>query len=239
MVNRTAIIKQPDNISFFNDVYKLQKEYQEALILDNSNPNFVWIGEHQLCYTLGRGSNYDNLLFSLNDDKYDVFKIDRGGEVTCHMPGQLVTYLVLDLKNFNKDLNWYLRKIEEIIIKILGTFNIDCHSRKGFTGVWIGNKKIASIGIGCKRWITINGFSINIDCELENFNKIADYIYVMKDGKIIEHGEKLKSIPTEQKTLKNNFHLNASIDFLTRSLIDKDRLFFELNEIEFESLQYH
>ena len=64
MVNRTAIIKQPDNISFFNDVYKLQKEYQEALILDNSNPDFIWIGEHQLCYTLGRGSNYDNLLFS-------------------------------------------------------------------------------------------------------------------------------------------------------------------------------
>ena len=94
MVNRTAIIKQPDNISFFNDVYKLQKEYQEALISDNSNPDFIWIGEHQLCYTLGRGSNYDNLLFSLNDNNYDVFKIDRGGEVTCHMPGQLVTYLV-------------------------------------------------------------------------------------------------------------------------------------------------
>jgi len=120
MFNRTAIIKQPDKISFFNDVYKLQKEYQEALIFDNSNPDFIWIGEHHLCYTLGRGSNYDNLLFSLDDNKYDVFKINRGGEVTCHMPGQLVTYLVLDLNNFNKDLNWYLRKIEEIIIKILG-----------------------------------------------------------------------------------------------------------------------
>ena len=147
MVNRTAIIKQPDKISFFNDVYKLQKDYQKALILDNSKPDFIWIGEHQLCYTLGRGSDTDNLLFSLNDEKNDVFKIDRGGEVTCHMPGQLVAYLVLDLKNFNKDLNWYLRKLEEIIIKILGTFNIDCQSRKGFTGVWIGNKKIASIHI--------------------------------------------------------------------------------------------
>ena len=88
MVNRTAIIKQPDKISFFNDVYKLQKEYQEALILDSSNPDFIWVGEHQLCYTLGRGSNFKNLLFSPHD-KYDVFKIDRGGEVTCHMTGQL------------------------------------------------------------------------------------------------------------------------------------------------------
>ena len=173
MINRTAIIKQPDNISSFNDVYKLQKEYQEALISDKSKHDFIWIGEHQLCYTLGRGSNYDNLLFSLNDQKYDVFKIDRGGEVTCHMPGQLVVYLVLDLKNYKKDLNWYLRKIEKTIIKILKNFNINCNIKKGYTGVWIGNKKIASIGIGCKRWVTINGFSINVNCELEKFNNIV------------------------------------------------------------------
>jgi len=172
MTNRTAIIKQPENISFFKDVYELQKEHQKELISDNSKPDFIWIGEHHLCYTLGRGSSYDNLLFSLNDYKYDVFKIDRGGEVTCHMPGQLVTYLVLDLRNFNKDLNWYLRQIEKIIIKILGNFDINCHLREGFTGVWVGNKKIASIGIGCKRWVTINGFSINFDCDLKNFDKI-------------------------------------------------------------------
>ena len=173
MINRTSIIKQPDNISFFNDVYELQKEYQDSLISGKSNKDFVWIGEHQLCYTLGRGSNIDNFLFSLDKTKYDVFSIDRGGEVTCHMPGQLVTYLVLDLKNFNKDLNWYLRKIEKIIIQVLKSFNIDCCSKNGFTGVWIGEKKIASIGIGCKRWVTIHGFSINVNCKLENFDKIV------------------------------------------------------------------
>jgi len=216
MDNRTAIIKQPDNISSFNDVYKLQKEYQEALILDNSNPDFIWIGEHQLCYTLGRGSNYDNLLFSLNDAKYDVFKIDRGGEVTCHMPGQLVTYLVLDLKNFNKDLNWYLRKIEEIIIKILGAFNIDCHSRKGFTGVWIGNKKIASIGIGCKRWITINGFSINIDCELENFNKIVPCgIENCLMANMIDYNKNL-NIQEVKKIVKKTIEEEFNFDFISK-----------------------
>ena len=173
MINRTSIIKQPDKILFFNDVYKLQKEYQDSLISGKSNKDFVWIGEHQLCYTLGRGSSIDNFLFSLENTKYDVFKIDRGGEVTCHMPGQLVTYLVLDLKNFNKDLNWYLRKIEKIIIKTLESFNIECSTKKGFTGVWIGERKIASIGIGCKRWVTIHGFSINVNCKLENFNKIV------------------------------------------------------------------
>ena len=173
MINRTSKIKQPDKISFFNDVYKLQKEYQDALISGKTNIDFIWIGEHQLCYTLGRGSNKNNLLLPFDNDNYDVFKIDRGGEVTCHMPGQLVTYLVLDLKNFNKDLNWYLRKIEKIIVKILSNFNIDSTTKDGFTGVWIGERKIASIGIGCKRWVTIHGFSINVNCELENFNKIV------------------------------------------------------------------
>jgi len=170
MINRTSIIKQPDKISFFNDVYKIQKEYQDALISGKSNKNLIWLGEHQLCYTIGRGSNMDNLLFSL--DEQDVFKIDRGGEVTCHMPGQLVSYLIFDLKNFKKDLNWYLRKIEKIIIRTLRIFNIDCFTKDGFTGVWVGEKKIASIGIGCKRWVTIHGFSINVDCDLRNFNKI-------------------------------------------------------------------
>ena len=172
MINRTAIIKQPDKITNFNDVYNLQIEYQKQIILGKSDNDFIWIGEHQLCYTLGRGSDINNLLFSMNDKENDVFKINRGGEVTCHMPGQLVTYLVIDLKRFNKDLNWYLRKIEQIIIKILGSFNINSNTRKGLTGVWMGNKKIASIGIGCKRWVTINGFAINVDCKLEEFKKI-------------------------------------------------------------------
>ena len=92
MINRTSIIKQPYKISFFYDVYKLQKKYQDAIISGKSKFNFIWLGEHQLCYTVGRGSNMDNLLFSLEEQ--DVFKIDRGGEVTCHMPGQLVLSLI-------------------------------------------------------------------------------------------------------------------------------------------------
>ena len=172
MRHRTSIIKQPDNISSFDEIYKLQKKYQNSLILDRSSINFIWIGEHKLCYTLGRGSNFNNLLFPLGEKKFDLFTIDRGGEVTCHMPGQIVTYLVLDLKNFKQDLNWYLRKIEKIIIKVLAHFDIYSTTKDGFTGVWIGEKKIASIGIGCKRWVTIHGFSINVNCELENYNKI-------------------------------------------------------------------
>ena len=173
MKNRTSIIKQPDKISYFEDVYELQKKQQIAIISGKSSQNLIWIGEHKLCYTLGRGSKKDNLLFPLDEELYDVFNIDRGGEVTCHMPGQLVVYLILDLQYFKKDLNWYLRKIEEIIIKILRNFDINCMIKDGFTGVWIEDKKIASIGVGCKKWVTINGFSINVNCELDNFKRIV------------------------------------------------------------------
>jgi len=171
MLLRTSILQQPNKILYFEKVLKLQETYQKSLITGISKKQFVWIGEHNLCYTIGRGGDKKNLLPSLNKN-IDIFKINRGGEVTCHMPGQLVVYLVLDLNNYKKDLNWYLRTIEEIIIKILGYFDINSSRKNGFTGVWCGNKKIASIGIGCKRWITIHGFSINVNCNLNNFESI-------------------------------------------------------------------
>ena len=172
MLHRTSILQQPNKICYFEKVLKVQETYQQYLMRGISKNQFVWIGEHNLCYTIGRGSDKKNLLPSL-DKNADIFTINRGGEVTCHMPGQLVVYLVLDLNNYKKDLNWYLRTIEEIIIKILRQFDIDSSRKKGFTGVWCGNKKIASIGIGCKRWITIHGFSININCNLNHFENIV------------------------------------------------------------------
>ena len=172
MLHRTSILQQPNKILYFEKVLKVQETYQQYLMRGISKNQFVWIGEHNLCYTIGRGSDKKNLLPSL-DKNADIFTINRGGEVTCHMPGQLVVYLVLDLNNYKKDLNWYLRTIEEIIIKILRQFDIDSSRKKGFTGVWCGNKKIASIGIGCKRWITIHGFSININCNLNHFENIV------------------------------------------------------------------
>ena len=172
MLHRTSILQQPNKILYFEKVLKVQETYQQYLMRGISKNQFVWIGEHNLCYTIGRGSDKKNILPSL-DKNADIFTINRGGEVTCHMPGQLVVYLVLDLNNYKKDLNWYLRTIEEIIIKILRQFDIDSSRKEGFTGVWCGNKKIASIGIGCKRWITIHGFSININCNLNHFENIV------------------------------------------------------------------
>ena len=172
MINRTSILKQPNKISYFNEVLKIQEYYQNSIIEGDLSHDLVWIGEHQLCYTIGRGGNYKNILFSFDKNKFNLYKVNRGGEVTCHMPGQIVVYLVFNLKNYKKDLNWFLRKIEQIIINTLNYFEIKGSTKKGYTGVWCEDKKIASIGIGCKRWVTIHGFALNIDCDLSNFNKI-------------------------------------------------------------------
>ncbi len=212
MAKRASILKQPNNISYFEDVYKLQKEYQSSLIQNIDSKNFVWIGEHELCYTLGRGSSLSNFNGIINENNFKVFRIDRGGEITCHMPGQIVVYLVLDLRNYKKDLNWYLRTLEDVIIKILSKFDIYGEKKDGFTGVWCQNKKIASIGIGCKKWITLHGFSLNVSSDLDKFAKIVPcgidgcLMTNMKDlNKRINIKEVKKIV---KKTIQQEFNLN-------------------------------
>ena len=208
---RTSILKQPNKILYFEKVLKLQETYQRSLIAGISKSEFVWIGEHNLCYTIGKGGDKNNFLPSL-DKNANIFKINRGGEVTCHMPGQLVVYLIIDLNNYKKDLNWYLRKIEEIIIKILKIFNIESTRKDGFTGVWCGNKKIASIGVGCKRWVTIHGFSINVNCNLSHFENIIPCgIKGCLMTKISEYDPNIKIIDVKyivKKIIQEEFNFN-------------------------------
>ena len=202
-------MKIPEFLHLGTQPYENTYEQMRSLVKAESFQDQVWLLEHPSVFTLGTAADPSNIL---NPGDIPVIQTDRGGEVTCHMPGQLVIYLVLDLKNFNKDLNWYLRKIEKTIIKVLGSFNINSNTKKGLTGVWIGNKKIASIGIGCKRWVTINGFSINVDCELSNFNKIVPC--GIKDCLMANMSDYTENITIEKvkrivkKVIKEEFNFN-------------------------------
>ena len=157
-------------LSDFNEIWELQKKLQTKRILNEIEDHLLLV-EHPPVYTLGKNAPKEHLLNLVNDAS--VIQTDRGGNITFHGPGQLVGYPILDLNHYKRSITWYMRKLEQLIIDTLSDYGIIAGRKKGLTGVWIGNKKIASIGIGCKRWITINGFSINIDCELENFNKIV------------------------------------------------------------------
>ena len=131
--------------------------------------------EHNHVYTLGKSSDENHLLASrreLQERGAQVFHTDRGGDVTYHGPGQLVGYPILDLAGYRPDIHRYLRDIEKVVIRTLGEFGILGRRDQQFTGVWVGNDKIAAIGVKVSRWITMHGFALNVNTDLSYFDRI-------------------------------------------------------------------
>ena len=102
-----------------------------------------------------------------------MYRIDRGGEVTHHLPGQLVVYPVLDLQRRCPDLHWYMRQLEQVLIDVLEHLGLQGERQPGLTGIWLDNLKVAAIGVGCRRWITQHGLALNIDCDMAGFGQIT------------------------------------------------------------------
>ncbi|KAJ0398401.1 hypothetical protein ATCC90586_000692 [Pythium insidiosum] len=136
----------------------------------------VLVLEHPSVYTLGRGATMDNVKFDPAVDDLKLIRVDRGGEVTYHGPGQVVVYPILDLSFHKKDLHWYLRQVEEVVIRTLAHFEIEGRRVDGLTGVWVDEggelKKIAAVGTHATRWITMHGFALNSTTDLRAFDRI-------------------------------------------------------------------
>jgi len=132
--------------------------------------------EHPPTFTVGRNKSAEHLLASPSElEKRGIHfeVISRGGDITYHGPGQLVGYAILDLNRFNRDIHRYLRNLEETIILALRNFKINAERKEGLTGVWVNEEKIASIGVGIKRWITYHGFALNVNTDLSYFDMIV------------------------------------------------------------------
>ncbi len=127
--------------------------------------------EHEPVYTMGRHPDRKSLGVT-GDLPHPLFETNRGGQATWHGPGQLVGYPILDLARRGRDLHRYLRAIEEFLIGILGQFGISARRREGQTGVWVEERKIASIGVGVRRWVTMHGFALNVENDLAAFGRI-------------------------------------------------------------------
>lgn len=127
--------------------------------------------EHPPVYTLGQGAKTEFLKFVPAEG--EVYRVERGGEVTYHCPGQLVGYPILNLHYYQKDLHWYLRQLEEVLIRTVAAFGLKGERVSGLTGVWIEGKKVAAIGIKVSRWITMHGFALNICPDLSGFSRIV------------------------------------------------------------------
>jgi lipoyl(octanoyl) transferase len=154
--------------------YKAALDTQERLVrnrqLDQIEDTILLL-EHPSVYTMGRGAR-ESFLTDRTIEKA-VHRVSRGGEVTYHGPGQLVGYPILKLFGGERDVHEYLRRIEQSMIDALAEFGIVAGRRRGLTGVWIDDRKIASIGVGIRRWVTLHGFALNVNTDLSFFDRIV------------------------------------------------------------------
>ena len=160
----------------YRDVLELQRSLRLGR-LDGSVPNdLLLLVEHESVFTLGRGTRQASLPLTadvLRSRGADVVEIERGGDVTWHGPGQLVGYPILHLGGHRQDLHWYLRTLEQALIDGLAALGIAAERNAGKTGVWTRGRKIASIGVHVKQWVTLHGFALNVQPDLDWFGLIV------------------------------------------------------------------
>ena len=154
----------------YGEALEWQRRLADDRIRGRLSHDVLLLVEHPPVVTLGRNSKAAHLL---RPSGIDVFEVERGGDVTFHGPGQLVGYPILDLNGYKRDLHWYLRTLEQALIDGLGLLGIPADRNPGYTGVWTRGKKIASIGIHVKQWITWHGFALNVSTDLAQFARIV------------------------------------------------------------------
>ena len=185
--------------------------------------NYILFVEHSPVITIGKSGNKNNLLINkkqLEDLKIEYFKTNRGGDITFHGPGQIVVYPILDLENFFTDIHKYLRLLEETVILTNNEFNLKTKRSSGDTGVWIDPesqyaRKICSIGVKASRWVTMHGFALNVNTDLDYFNHIIPCgIQGKKVTSLKNELNKEISIDKVKTLIKKNFEklFNAKIE---------------------------
>ncbi|MEN2284289.1 lipoyl(octanoyl) transferase LipB [Algoriphagus sp. SE2] len=202
---------------FAEIVSKKIKNRNLTLDLQEKTENYVFFVEHPHVYTLGKSGKEENLLLDeqgLQNHEARYYKINRGGDITYHGPGQLVGYPILDLDNFFTDIHKYLRFLEEAIIRTLLDYQIESGRIEGLTGVWIDHieqknpRKICAMGVKSSRWVTMHGFAFNINTDLNFFNHI------------IPCGIDDKAVTSLSKELEREINLNEVKEKVKNHLVD-------------------
>ena len=235
MKNKKIQVRDIGKLSF-SDAWQYQEKIFKKIIdqkvqnrkLNEKIPtkNFLILTEHNHVYTIGKSGQISNLLIDKGElikREIEFFKINRGGDITYHGPGQIMGYPIFDLDNFFTDINLYLRKLESVIINTLETYNLTGFTIKGETGVWVKDKdglskKICAFGIRASRWVTMHGLCLNVDPDLSYFNHI------------IPCGIKNKGVTSLKEIKKENIDINE----VKLRLVENFKLVFNA-EINFES----
>lgn len=176
----------------YREVWKLQQELLEKIKKQKSDrektSNYLLFVEHPHVYTLGKSGNEANMLINaiqLRAKQAEFIKVDRGGDITYHGPGQLVAYPVVDMENFGLGVKEYVHQLEEVVIRTIGRYGIDGYRSEGATGVWLepnrpGARKICAIGVKCSHYVTMHGFALNVNTDLNYFSYIHPCGFVDK-----------------------------------------------------------
>ena len=169
-IDTSGIFVEDLGIRSYQEVWDLQKDFQKKRIEKRLDDTLILV-EHEPVYTLGKNATKNHLLQS-RDRSVNVYDIERGGDITFHGPGQLVGYPIIDLSYYRRSISWYMRSLEQLAIDVLKDFGISASRIKGLTGVWVGEEKIAAQGVRISRWVTMHGFSLNVNPDLSFYDGI-------------------------------------------------------------------
>ena len=204
----------------YEEIWNLQKNLVKKRIQGEIIDTLILV-EHPPVITLGKRAKKEEILVSedfLFQHKIGYFYVDRGGKVTFHGPGQLVAYPIINLSLDGKDIHRYLRNLEEVIIRVLKKLGIEGERIKGYTGVWVKGKKIVSIGIGVRRWVTYHGLALNVNTDLSYFSLINPC--GIESSKITSLS-RILSCPLGMKEIKNLF-LKCFCEVFKRKIIQNE-----------------
>ena len=195
----------------YAEALSLQRAVAKARISGELDEDLLLLVEHPPVVTLGRSFKERHLLASpalLASRGVELFEVERGGDVTFHGPGQLVGYPIVDLKRHKRDLHWYLRQVEEALIRSIAPFGLAGERRAGLTGVWTEGRKLASIGVHARDWVTWHGFALNVTTDLRYFDLIVpcgiDAVEMSSVGRELEHRGEPAEPEALLKTVKEN-----------------------------------
>lgn len=165
---------QPGLVSYAEGL-RLQEEAREEVISGKCDGVLILL-EHLPVITVGRSGGSSHLLMSsawLQQQGIDYYETDRGGDITCHVPGQLVGYPIINLSRWREDVHWYVDVLEEVLIRTLFCYGLTAGRKAKYTGVWVDNRKIAAIGVSVRRWVTKHGFALNGSNDLNIFSHVV------------------------------------------------------------------
>ena len=190
----------------YGEAYNIQKKLWSQK-LNGQTADAMLLLSHPPTVTIGKSGNLDNLLLAregLAREGISLFFTDRGGDITYHGPGQLVVYPVIDLRNRGKDVHRYIHDLQEVLIRTLADLTIEARRDGKYVGVWVGNDKIAAIGVRIGRWVTTHGLALNVNTDLEHFS------YINPCG-ILERG-----VTSISRVLSRNVPMDAVVSGLVR-----------------------